>query len=91
MRAGKGQSMNIEMQDGRVFSGTAVQVVRAMQDIAFGVDTLTLRQYIEWVVDNALRVNEVELKVRGDSDAEAAASFIEELMRTGLAKRIDGA
>ena len=39
--------MNIVMRDGRVFRGTAVQIVKAMQDIAFGVEQFTLPEYIE--------------------------------------------
>ena len=30
--------MKIVMRDGRVFQGTALQIVKAMQDIAFGVE-----------------------------------------------------
>ena len=55
--------MRITMRDGRVFQGTALQIVRAMQDIAFGVDDFTLPEYIDWVVANARRFEAVELKV----------------------------
>ena len=47
--------MKIVMRDGRVFQGTALQIVKAMQDIAFGVEQMTLDQYIDWVVQNAQR------------------------------------
>ena len=56
--------MKIVMRDGRVFQGTALQIVKAMQDIAFGVEDFTVPKYIEWVVANARKFEEVELDVR---------------------------
>jgi hypothetical protein len=56
-----------------------------MQDIAFGVDDFTLPRYIEWVVANAQRFEEVELKVTGTTDDELAASLVDEMIRAGLA------
>jgi len=76
--------MNIVMRDGRVFRGTAVQIVKAMQDIAFGVEQFTLPEYIDWVVQNAAKFEEVELKVTGETDEELAASLVAEMLRTGL-------
>ena len=58
--------MNIVMRDGRVFRGTAVQIVKAMQDIAFGVEQFTLPEYIDWVVQNAAKFEEVELNITGE-------------------------
>ena len=80
--------MNIVMRDGRVFRGTAVQIVKAMQDIAFGVEQFTLGEYIDWVVANAMKFEEVELKVTGATDEEKAASLVAEMMRTGLTRRV---
>ncbi len=80
--------MNIVMRDGRVFRGTAVQIVKAMQDIAFGVEQFTLPEYIDWVVQNAAKFEEVELKVKGETDEEKAASLVAEMLRTGLTLRI---
>ena len=79
--------MKITMRDGRVFQGTALQIVTAMQDIAFGVDDFTVPEYIDWVVANARRFEEVELKVEGASDEEKAKSLVEEMVRVGLAAR----
>ncbi|WAM30276.1 hypothetical protein [Myxococcus sp. NMCA1] len=75
------------MRDGRVFQGTAVQIVRAMQDIAFGVERLSLPEYIDWVVTNARRFDEVELQVPGGTDEEMAASLVAEMIRTGLTSK----
>ena len=77
--------MKITMRDGRVFQGTALQIVKAMQDIAFGVDDFTVPQYIEWVVANARRFEEVELVIKGDTDEEKAAALVSEMLRAGLA------
>ena len=57
--------MKIVMRDGRVFQGTALQIVKAMQDIAFGVEDFTVPKYIEWVVANARKFEEVELDAPG--------------------------
>ena len=77
--------MKITMRDGRVFQGTALQIVKAMQDIAFGVDDFTVPQYIECVVANARRFEEVELVIKGDTDEEKAAALVSEMLRAGLA------
>jgi hypothetical protein len=77
--------MRIVMRDGRVFQGTALQIVKAMQDIAFGVDDFTIPKYIEWVVANARKFEEVELDVKGDTDDELAKSLVTEMVRAGLA------
>lgn len=51
--------MKVVMRDGRVFQGTDLQIVRAMQDIAFGVEDFTVPKHIEWVVANARKFEEV--------------------------------
>lgn len=80
--------MNIVMRDGRVFRGTAVQIVKAMQDIAFGVEQFTLPEYIDWVVQNAAKFEEVELKIAGETDEEKAAALVAEMIRTGLTRKM---
>ena len=79
--------MKISMRDGRVFQGTALQIVNAMQDIAFGVDDFTVPEYIDWVVANARKFEAVELKVEGTTDDEKAKSLVEEMVIAGLAIR----
>jgi len=79
--------MKIVMRDDRVFQGTPLQIVRAMQDIAFGVNDFTIPKYIEWVAGNALKFEEVELKITGEADEERAAALVDEMIRTGLARR----
>ena len=79
--------MKIVMRDGRVFQGTALQIVKGMQDIAFGVDDFTVPKYIEWVVANTLKFEELQLDVKGETEDDQAASLVAELLRTGLAAK----
>ena len=79
--------MKIVMRDGRVFQGTALQIVKAMQDIAFGVEQMTIDQYIGWVIDNARRFEDVELAMRGESTEERAKALVDEMLAKGLASR----
>ena len=77
--------MKITMRDGRVFQGTPLQIVQSMQRIAFGVDDFTIPQYIDWVVANARRFEEVELVITGATPDEKAAELVSEMLRVGLA------
>ncbi len=77
--------MKIVMRDGRVFQGTALQIVKAMQDIAFGVEQMTLDEYIDWVVDNARRFEEVELAASGATTEERAEALVNQMIAKGLA------
>ena len=79
--------MKIIMRDDREFVGTPVQIVRAMKDIAFGIEHLNLAQYIGWVVANAKKFEEVELKVSGATDDELSAALVDEMIRAGLTRR----
>ncbi len=76
--------MRIGMRDGRVFDGSPVEIVRAMQALAWGVEKIPLPEYIRWVAANALKFHEVEFSVQGATDEEMAASLIGEMIRTGL-------
>ena len=48
--------MKIVMRDGRVFQGTALQIVKAMQDIAFGVEDFTVPSSLQlWSTSSGKR------------------------------------
>jgi hypothetical protein len=79
--------MKLQMRDGRVFQGTPMQIVKAMQDVAFGVGDFTVPRYVAWVVDNARRFEGVELAVEGETDETLCASLVDAMLRAGLAKR----
>lgn len=79
--------MKIVTRDGRVFQGTPVQIVKAMQDIAFGVEHVSLDEYIEWVVENARRFEGVDLRVEGSSIEERAKSLVDAMTEGQLVRR----
>jgi hypothetical protein len=78
----------ITLQDGRTFVGSALEIVGAMRALCF-VDSSSLRDYIDWLVGNTWRWEGVTLGVTGDTDAERAASVVDELLQAGLAQRGD--
>jgi hypothetical protein len=76
--------MMIVMRDERTFSGTAIEIVRALHDTAFGVEKLTLSEYVDWVVANALEFEGVVLNCSGNSDEEKATALVSEMLRERL-------
>ena len=80
--------MKIVMRDGRVFQGTAIQIVRDMKSIAFGVDRQSLSEYIDWVAAQALRLEGVDVCIAGNTDEAKAGALLAELIRTGLADKV---
>jgi len=80
--------MKIVMRDDRVFEGTALQIVRAMQGLAFDVDDLTVAKYIEWVVANVQKFEGVALTIDGDTNDALAASLVDEMIRAGVTRRL---
>lgn len=80
--------MKIVTRDERMFQGTPLQIVQAMQRIAFGVADLTIPKYIEWLLANALRFEDVRMSVEGANDEELASSLVSEMIRTGLVKKV---
>lgn len=70
------------------FSGTPKEIAQQMHSTAFGQDGKGLREYIAWTIEQAQRVRGVVLLVDGETDEEVARSFVEEMLRTGLAEVI---
>ncbi len=77
--------MKIELSDGRVLEGTALQIVRAMQSVSFAHRDSSLREYVAWSVANARRLNELELDVAGESDDQLAESLVRAMCAKKLA------
>ncbi|MCA9631185.1 MAG: hypothetical protein KC766_26165, partial [Myxococcales bacterium] len=73
---------------GRVFQGTAKQIVEAMKYIAFGQEQRSLGEYIDWLVDQVQRLESTDLKVEGDTDEEKAASLVQAMLGSGLAEKM---
>src|SRR5262249_24716375 len=82
-------AMKIRMQDYREFEGTPGEIVRAMKDLFFGGYALTLAEYIDKVVENTLKFEEIQLVVTGQDDDARAASLVSEIVRAKLAVVID--
>lgn len=79
--------MQITLQDGRSFQGTASQIVGAMRNIAFHMREAPIGKYIDWVISNTERFEGIRLNVRGTSEEERAASLLDAMLEAGLAKR----
>ncbi len=80
--------MRIMVGDGRVLEGTAVQIVEAMQYVAFGKENMSLGEYVDSSAIEAQRMMGVELNIEGETDEEKAKSFVKEILNAGLAKKI---
>ena len=73
--------------DGEVFTGeTVTDVVQAMKGATLFSDQRDLEDYIDMVLRNAKMLAGVELAVRGDTPEEKAASFLDVLIKHGLAE-----
>lgn len=80
--------MKIRVQDGRVYQGTARQIVQQMQDIAMGAPSMTLTDYVDWVAARAGQFEGVPLEPKGATDDEKCASLLEQMLARGLAERM---
>jgi hypothetical protein len=76
------------MADGRVLEGTAKQIAEAMHALAFGQENRTLSEYIDWAVDQARRMNEIDMQVEGDTHGEKAKSLLRAMLEAGLAEKL---
>ncbi len=76
------------MADGRVLEGTAKQIAEAMHALAFGQENRTLSEYIDWAVDQARRMNEIDLEVTGTTDDDKASALVRAMLEEGLAQNL---
>jgi len=80
--------MKITLKDGESFEArTALGVVEKMKGASMFTEFKTAEAYMEMVVRNAWRFFGAGLEVSGDTESKRAQALINELMRTGLAKR----
>jgi aromatic ring-cleaving dioxygenase len=73
------------VSDGRVFDGSPTQIIKQMQQIAFGKEQFTLAEYIDWLVEQTARFEGITLNVTGETEADKAQALVAELIRHGLA------
>ena len=76
------------MADGRVLEGTAKQIAEAMHALAFGQENRTLSEYIDWAVDQARRMNEIDLEVTGTTEDDKASGLVRAMLAAGLAQKV---
>ena len=76
------------MADGRVLEGTAKQIAESMHALAFGQENRTLSEYIDWAVDQARRMNEIDLDVTGATDDDKANALVRAMLAAGLAQKM---
>jgi len=76
------------MADGRVLKGTARQIAEVMHSLAFGQENRTLSENIDWVVAQALHLNEIDLKMEGETDYDKAQSLVPVMLAAGLAEKL---
>lgn len=67
------------------YAGTALQIVKAMQDKAFFDQALPLEAYLDSLPEQLKKFQNVEITIVGSTLEERAGSFIAELLRTGVA------
>lgn len=80
--------MKIEMKDGRVLMGTELQIIEQMRSLAFGMEGASTREYVDFVVEQTERFEEIKLNVAGANDDELAHSLIAEMERVELVRRV---
>jgi len=76
------------VNDGRVLEGSAEQILRQMQYIAFGHQEATLDEYVDWLAGQLERQESVVLKLEGTTGAERAARLVKAMIEVGLARRV---
>jgi hypothetical protein len=59
-----------------------------MQCTAFGVDDLSIGDYLDWIVKQAERFESKTLSIEGVTDEQKAVSFVKSMVATGLAMKL---
>jgi len=77
------------LADGRVLSGSPVQVVQQMHARAFATQQLSLSGYVGWAVQMAHDMLGLTLEIEGESDEAQATSLVDAMLKTGLAEELE--
>ena len=78
--------LHLELPDGRVFQGSPVAVVAQMRSLAFEREE-SLESYIRWSCQQARAHLGIEIAAEGDTLSALASSFLDSVVRAGLAAR----
>lgn len=82
--------MKVKTPDGRVFQGTALQIVQGMKSLDFG-PAPTIADYIDDVAQRAAELTGAAIHVVGETDEERAASLVSSLIGAGFLADPDAA
>lgn len=75
-------------EDGRVFGGTAVEIVESMRGEAF-TTSRTVGEYVDELVASVKRLRGVDLEVGDGCDADKAERFVDAMVDAGLFEHAD--
>jgi hypothetical protein len=81
--------MTIRLLDGRILSGTPLQIVKQMMVLAWDCGD-SIADYLDATVARIQETHDQPIKIVGTTDDEMAASLISELVHAGLAQAIHG-
>jgi hypothetical protein len=59
-----------------------------MHALAFGQENRTLSEYIDWAVDQARRMNEIDLDVSGATDEDEASALVRAVLAAGPEQKL---
>lgn len=76
--------------DGRVLMGTASDIVKQMQYLAFGKEEQSLCDYLEWLRDRIEQQTGARIEYGGATGKERAESFVLALAGAGLIEVLRG-
>jgi hypothetical protein len=81
--------MHIDLGQGHVFEGRAIEIVARMHRIAFGVSDLDLFEYIDWVLERAASLEGIFIAVAPGPIPARAEGLLRGLIAAGLARDLD--
>ena len=76
------------LADGRGLEGTAEQIVQQMQYLAFGQEDRSMSEYVDWLSGQLERMQNISIKIDGESGPEKARSLVKAMFENGLAEKM---
>ena len=74
--------------DGRLFTGTAVEILTQMRSLAFGWDTRSLGDYLLWLKAQIEQQTNVEIELPAGDEAAACEALVDAMVAHRLALEI---
>lgn len=76
--------------DGRLFTGTATEILTQMRSLAFGWDGRTLGDYLLWFKAQIELQSGAEIELPEDDEAAACEVLVDAMLAHGLALEVLG-